>query len=47
MMTYFQVGTEDKLQWTSNRNTKRFIHENAFENCRLRNGGHFVQGEMS
>ena len=35
----------NKLQWNLNQNTKRSTHENALK-CRLRNGGHFDQGEM-
>ena len=35
----------NKLRW--NQNTKIFIHKNCIWKYRLRNGGHFVQGEMS
>ena len=39
----FSIETiRDKLQWISNQNTKFFIHENAFENSRMRNDGHFA-----
>ena len=35
---------ENKLQWNCNKDTKLFVHENVYENYRLRNGGHLVQG---
>ena len=35
------------LQWNFNQNTKLFIHEKCIWKYRLRNGSHFVQGEMS
>ena len=37
----------NNFQWSRKQNSHSFIQENALENCRLRNGGHFVQGEMS
>ena len=33
----------NKLQWNSNRSTKRFIDENVFENVAWQIGSHFVQ----
>ena len=36
----------NKLQWKLNRNTKRFIDENACENVVCRIGGHFVSASM-
>ena len=47
MLAHCQLDLKNKLQWNSNQNTKLFIEENAFKKCRLRNGGHFVPGEMS
>ena len=32
MLKYCQLDLTNKLQWNSNRNTKFFIQENAFEN---------------
>ena len=37
----------NKLKWNFNQNTILFIHENAYLKQRLRNGGHFVQEEIS
>ena len=36
----------NKLQWNLNRKLNMFIQENAFEKCRLWNGGHFVSAIM-
>ena len=37
-----KLTLSNKVQWNVNRNSFIFIQDNAFEKCRLRNGGHSV-----
>ena len=46
MLIYCQLDPGNLFQWNFIWNSNIFSQENAFE-CHLRNGGHFVQGEMS
>ena len=43
---YASLGV-DELSYGMWRETKLFIHEKPSENVAYRNGGHFVQREMS
>ena len=45
MLDYCQLEHRNKIRWYFNQNTKCFIHENASQKYRLRNGSHFVDGE--
>ena len=44
MAPHWQLHLRNKLQWKSNRNKITFHSSNCVWKCRLRNGGHFIQG---
>ena len=44
-IVYCALG--NKLQWNFNQNSKLFVHKKCIWKYHLRNGGHFVQGQMS
>ena len=46
MLPYCQLDPWEQLQWNSNRNMKKNHSSKCVWMCRLRNGGHFVQGEI-
>ena len=47
MLPYCQLDPWEQLQWNSNRNMKKNNSSKCVWMCRLRNGGHLVQGEMN